>query len=168
MYCHSSSSKRSIPRVENYKYSRNKNPQLDWNEDLVEPVEDDETFVPEGPVLLEKRYSASTVTTVNLLDDRIIPYDLILRMLERLCFEDEAYVPYSAAVLIFLPGLNEIRRLHDILLSHNSFSGDNFRIYPLHSSVSSEGQGAVFEIPPSGVRKIVISKIIFALLDWIR
>lgn len=160
MYCHSSSSKCSIPRAENSKYSRNKNAQLDWNEDLAEPAEDDEGFVPDGPVLLEKRYSASTVTTVNLLDERIIPYDLILRMLERLCFEDEAYVPYSAAILVFLPGLNEIRRLHDMLLSHNSFSGDNFRIYPLHSSVSSEGQGAVFEIPPSGVRKIVISKII--------
>lgn len=152
--------KRAINRsyTENDKYSRNKNVQPEWNEDNADPPEDDDGFVPEGPVLLEKRYSTPTVTTVNLLDERIIPYDLILRMLERLCFEDEAYGPYSAAVLVFLPGINEIRRLHDMLSSHAIFSTDAFRIYPLHSSVSSEGQGAVFEVPPPGVRKIVISE----------
>lgn len=149
---------RLIDHIENDKYSRNKNVQPEWNEDNADPPEDDDGFVPEGPVLLEKRYSTPTVTTVNLLDERIIPYDLILRMLERLCFEDEAYGPYSAAVLVFLPGINEIRRLHDMLSSHAIFSTDAFRIYPLHSSVSSEGQGAVFEVPPPGVRKIVISE----------
>ena len=110
-----------------------------------------------APVVLGKRYSTQTVATVNLLDERQIPYELIVRLLERLCFEEDAYIAYSAAILIFMPGLNEIRRLHDMLLSHDLFSNEAFRIYPLHSTISSEGQGAVFEIPPTGVRKIVIS-----------
>jgi len=109
--------------------------------------------------VLGKRYSPQTVATVNLLDERQIPYELIVRMLERLCFEEDAYIAYSAAILVFMPGLNEIRRLHDMLLSHDLFSNEAFRIFPLHSTISSEGQGAVFEIPPTGVRKIVISKV---------
>lgn len=95
--------------------------------------------------------------SINLLDERLIPYDLIIRLLERICFEDSSYVSYSAAILIFMPGLAEIRRLNDLLAEHLSFGqGEDFKIYPLHSSLSSENQGAVFEIPPVGVRKIVI------------
>lgn len=106
---------------------------------------------------LEKRYSSNTVATVNLLDERLIPYDLIVRVLERICFEDPAYITYSNAVLIFMPGLGEIRRLNDVLSEHPQFGAvRDFIIYPLHSTISSENQGAVFDIPPPGVRKIVI------------
>ncbi len=45
-----------------------------------------------------------------------------------------------------------------MLTEHPSFGGPNFRIYPLHSTLSSENQGAVFDIPPSHVRKIVIGE----------
>jgi ATP-dependent RNA helicase DHX29 len=106
----------------------------------------------------EKRYSPSTISTLNLIDERVIPYDLVLRLLEKTCFEDPAYIPMSAAVLVFLPGLGEIRRLHDVLTAHPHFGSEAFRLYPLHSTLSSENQGAVFDIPPVGVRKIVIGK----------
>ena len=66
----------------------------------------------------------------------------------------------SAAVLIFLPGLGEIRKLHDTLSDHKRFGSNEFRLYPLHSTLSSENQGAVFEIPPYGVRKIVICELL--------
>jgi ATP-dependent RNA helicase DHX29 len=48
--------------------------------------------------------------------------------------------------------------MNDMLLEHALF-GDSgvFRILPLHSTVSSESQGAVFDVPPSGIRKIVIA-----------
>ncbi|KIM34405.1 hypothetical protein M408DRAFT_303614 [Serendipita vermifera MAFF 305830] len=142
----------------NDKFSRSKNAQLEWTEETIDIVDEDEGIVPDSaPVVLGKRYSPETVSTINLLDERQIPYELIVRMLERLCFEDDNYIAYSAAILVFMPGLNEIRRLHDMLLSHDLFSNDAFRIFPLHSTISSEGQGAVFEIPPTGVRKIVIS-----------
>jgi ATP-dependent RNA helicase DHX29 len=131
---------------------------MEWSEDVPEQADDDEgTGAPSAPMVLEKRYSSQTILSVNLLDERLIPYDLIVRLLEKLCFEDYAYIPYSAAILVFMPGLNEIRKLQDTLLAHPLFEGNEFRIYPLHSTISSEGQSAVFEIPPTGVRKIVIS-----------
>jgi ATP-dependent RNA helicase DHX29 len=48
--------------------------------------------------------------------------------------------------------------MNDTLLEHPMF-GDHtrFRILPLHSTVSSENQSAVFDVPGPGMRKIVIA-----------
>lgn len=107
---------------------------------------------------LEKRYSPETTTTLNLFDERLIPYDLILRLLEKICLEDTSHSSYSSAILIFMPGLGEIRRLNNMLAEHSIFGSDDFRLYPLHSTLSNENQGAVFDVPPQGVRKIVIGE----------
>ncbi|KAF8584485.1 P-loop containing nucleoside triphosphate hydrolase protein [Ramaria rubella] len=137
---------------------RNGKHKVDWNEDTANVDDEDDTVVPQEFVKLEKRYSPATKATVDLLDERLIPYELIVRLLERLCFEDTASIQYSAATLIFMPGLAEIRRLNDILSEHPLFGvAAGFRIFPLHSSISSENQAAVFELTPPGVRKIVIS-----------
>ncbi|KAG8844850.1 hypothetical protein FRB96_002810 [Tulasnella sp. 330] len=136
--------------------------QAEWSEDSLTTaatIDDEDDPQPDATqaMKLGKRYSPSTAATVNLLDQRLILYDLIIRILERLCFEDRDSVAFSAAILVFMPGLNEIRRLNEMLVDHRSFDGDAFRIYPLHSSISSENQSAAFEIPPHGVRKIVIA-----------
>ncbi|CDO72377.1 hypothetical protein BN946_scf184977.g76 [Trametes cinnabarina] len=139
------------------KFYRNK-ARLEWTEDTAAGEDDDDDAGQQENVTLEKRYSPETISTVNLLDERLIPYDLIVRLLERICFEDPDYASYSSAILVFMPGMGEIRRLNDILTDHRSFGAeDRFRIYPLHSTISSEQQGAVFDIPPPGVRKIVIA-----------
>lgn len=130
--------------------------QLEWEENADES--DDEDSAQDPSKLSSTRYSAQTVSTVNLLDSRQIPYELIVRLLERVCFEDPALQPFSAAVLVFMPGLAEIRKLNDMLSGHQEFGRGVFKIYPLHSTISSEGQSAVFDIPPEGVRKIVICK----------
>lgn len=141
--------------IVNDKFYRTKN-RTDWSEDTAARDDEDDETVQEN-VKLEKRYSTNTTTTINNLDERLIPYDLIIRLLERICFEDEEYGSFSAAVLIFMPGMGEIRRLNDLLNEHTQFGAENeFKIYPLHSTLSSENQGAVFDIPPAGVRKIVI------------
>ena len=138
------------------KFYRNK-ARLEWTEDTAAGDDDDDDVGQQENVTLEKRYSPETISTVNLLDERLIPYDLIVRLLERICFEDPDYTVYSSAILIFMPGMGEIRRLNDILSEHRFFGVDEqFRIYPLHSTISSDQQGAVFDIPPPGVRKIVI------------
>ena len=131
---------------------------LDWNEDL-EVNSDEDVPTGEQVVKFEKRYSQQTISTVNLFDERFIPYELVVRLLERICFEDCAYASYSAAVLVFMPGLNEIRKLSDLLVSHEQFGGDAFRLYPLHSTISTEDQGAVFNTLPAGMRKIVIGML---------
>jgi ATP-dependent RNA helicase DHX29 len=138
------------------KYYRGKS--KEWSEDAI--VADDEEEDPGAvTVKLEKRYSEKTAHTINIFDERLIPYELIVRLLEKLCFEDPLNRPFSAAILIFMPGIAEIRRLSDILSEHPEFGQENsFKIYPLHSTLSSENQSAVFDIPPAGSRKIVICK----------
>ncbi|KAG1867923.1 P-loop containing nucleoside triphosphate hydrolase protein [Suillus subalutaceus] len=145
------------------KSHKNRN-RFEWDEDTVYANDDEETLVDGGQQIssqsmrLEKRYSSQTINTVNLLDERAIPYELILHLLERLCFEDKKSHHFSAAVLIFMPGLGEIRRMNDLLTEHHTFGDENsFRLYPLHSTLSSDNQSAVFDIPPQGVRKIVIA-----------
>lgn len=135
--------------------------QLEWTEEAAQTAEDasdDEETTSDPSKLSSSKYSARTVGTVNLLDSRKIPYDLVIRLLERICFEDGNLRAFSAATLVFMPGLAEIRKLHDELQSHPMFGTAEFVIYPLHSSISSEGQSSVFDIPPHGVRKIVICK----------
>ncbi|KAG8735300.1 hypothetical protein FRC10_010760 [Ceratobasidium sp. 414] len=146
-------------RRKNDKFSRNnKSSRLEWSEETAAVDEDDEDGEPAtAPVKLGRQYSKSTISTIDRLDERRIPYDLIVRLLEKICLENSAHSQYSAAVLVFLPGLGEIRQLMDILGAHREFGSQSFRIYPLHSALPSENQTAVFEIPPPGVRKIVVS-----------
>ncbi|KAF8559205.1 P-loop containing nucleoside triphosphate hydrolase protein [Imleria badia] len=135
----------------------------DWDESTVIDEDEDTTLI-EGesnvkiPISVEKRYSPLTERTVELLDERAIPYDLIVRILEHLCFKNRSLLPFSSAVLIFMPGLAEIRRMSDLLSEHPSFGQESpFRVYPLHSTLSSENQNAVFDVPPAGMRKIVVA-----------
>lgn len=127
---------------------------IDEDEDTT--LVEDESNV-KMPISVEKRYSPLTERTIELLDERVIPFDLIVRLLEHLCFKDRSLSLFSSAVLIFMPGLAEIRRMTDLLSDHPSFGQDSlFRVYPLHSTLSSENQNAVFDVPPAGMRKIVV------------
>ncbi|CAE6438679.1 unnamed protein product [Rhizoctonia solani] len=144
--------------LRNKALARTKSKKLEWSEETaIGEDEDEENSTSATPVKLGKQYARSTISTIANLDERRIPYDLILRLLEKICLEDSKYSDYSAAVLVFLPGLNEIRQLTDALGAHRDFGTRAFRIYPLHSSLPSESQTAVFEIPPPGIKKIVVS-----------
>lgn len=144
------------------KPDKNRN-RTEWEEATVAPEEDEDEKTlrdEDGTAATIKSYSAGTEATIKLLDLRIIPYELIIRLLEHLCFEDKALRTYSIATLVFMPGLAEIRRLSDLLSQHPSFGDEyHFRIYPLHSTVSSDDQSAAFEVLPAGMRKIVIGKL---------
>ncbi|KAF9654251.1 P-loop containing nucleoside triphosphate hydrolase protein [Thelephora ganbajun] len=147
----------SSPYASYDRFHRGKN-RPEWTEDNAAAEDDDGEDAVVQDVKLEKRYSAKTAATINLLDERQIPYDLILRLLECICFEDDVHRKHSAAILIFMPGMSEIRRMNDMLAEHRRFgSEDEFVIHALHSTVSSENQGAVFDVPPRGIRKIVIA-----------
>ena len=100
-------------------------------------------------------YSKRTRTALASYDEYRIDHGLIVKVLETVAYHAE-YWNFSQAILIFVPGIQEIRQLNDMLVSHPSFS-QGWRIYPLHSSFASEDQQAAFEIPPNGIRKIVIA-----------
>jgi ATP-dependent RNA helicase DHX29 len=100
-------------------------------------------------------YSPATRSVLSNYDEYAIDYDLVVRLIEAVAY-DPQLSRFSSAVLVFLPGIAEIRQLNDILTSHPSFNS-NWLIYPLHSTISSEDQQAAFLLPPPGVRKIVIA-----------
>ena len=53
----------------------------------------------------------------------------------------------------------QITKLYERLMAKTGTFGDSrkFRVYPLHSTLSTSEQKAIFVRPPEGVRKIVIS-----------
>ncbi|KAF7731529.1 hypothetical protein EC973_009293 [Apophysomyces ossiformis] len=107
------------------------------------------------------KYSKQTYKMIRRMDEYRINYDLILQLFEHICIkstESDTNIPMSGAILVFLPGMPEIRRLYDLLSGH-SVLGDStrFLLIALHSTLSSEHQERAFDIPPEGVRKIVLS-----------
>ena len=160
--CTNSQAKKILTSIRNLVYGgfrRNKN-RREWTEDNAAAEDDDGEEAVMQDVKLEKRYSVKTAATINLLDERQIPYDLILRLLECVCFDDDLLRRHSTAVLIFMPGMGEIRRMNDMLTEHKRFgSEDEFVIHVLHSTISSENQGAVFDVPREGIRKVVIGTV---------
>lgn len=134
---------------------RNRN---DWADDDDAEIDTDKAVVTSTPNLAS--YSQETKTTLSRLNPYQIPYELIVRLLETVAFSPE-YINYSKAILVFLPGMGEIRRLNDLLSVHPAF-GSNKRdggwlVYPLHSTIASEDQEAAFLVPPRGMRKMVIA-----------
>ena len=100
-------------------------------------------------------YSKKTRSTLSQFDEYRIDYELIIRLLEAIATK-EAYRDYSKAVLVFLPGIAEIRRLNDTLAGHPTFS-NGWYVYPLHSTIATEDQERAFLVPPTGIRKIVLA-----------
>uniref|UniRef100_A0A182P258 Probable ATP-dependent RNA helicase spindle-E n=1 Tax=Anopheles epiroticus TaxID=199890 RepID=A0A182P258_9DIPT len=78
-------------------------------------------------------------------------------------FESPANIDYKPSIIMFLPGINEIDRMADVL---RNFLGDNnpnsqvqtkFTILKLHSMLPSEEQALVFQKPSPGHRKVILS-----------
>ncbi|KAF9310916.1 hypothetical protein BG003_007951 [Podila horticola] len=125
---------------------------------------DDDAF--QGPVVKNR-----TNQMLNRIDENRINYELIQVLLEYICFPkdrraqsaaavaaQDLHIPEEGAILIFLPGMPEIRKLFDNLKVNRRFGDETrFSLWPLHSSVSSEGQSQVFDVPPPGIRKIVLA-----------
>ncbi|KAE8442794.1 hypothetical protein EG329_002827 [Mollisiaceae sp. DMI_Dod_QoI] len=100
-------------------------------------------------------YSAKTRNTIAQIDEYRIEFELVTQLLARIA-TDSRLEMYSKAILVFLPGIGEIRQLNDMLVGHPVFSS-NWFVYPLHSTIASEDQEAAFLVPPPGTRKIVLA-----------
>ncbi|KAL5335025.1 P-loop containing nucleoside triphosphate hydrolase protein [Aspergillus crustosus] len=100
-------------------------------------------------------YSKQTRETVANFDEYRLDYQLLKRLLLKLATAPEMEY-YSKAILVFLPGMAEIRRLNDELLAEPTFQ-QGWIVHALHSSIASEEQEKAFVVPPPGMRKIVIA-----------
>lgn len=130
-------------------------------ERVVELDDDDEVDVASDgsmkPELLKtlQQYSRRTRNTLSQINEYQIDFDLIVNLISRIA-TDPNYVNFSKAVLVFLPGIADIRTLNDMLLGDRYFQ-NNWVVYPLHSTIASEDQEAAFLVPPPGYRKIVLA-----------
>uniref|UniRef100_A0A3Q2YXE0 Putative ATP-dependent RNA helicase DHX57 n=1 Tax=Hippocampus comes TaxID=109280 RepID=A0A3Q2YXE0_HIPCM len=107
---------------------------------------------------LTVRFKASVLKTIAAMDLDKINMDLIESLLEWIVDGNHSYPP--GAVLVFLPGLAEIKMLFEQLQSNGKFNNRRANrcvVYPLHSTLSNEEQQAIFIRPPEGVTKIIIS-----------
>lgn len=105
--------------------------------------------------------SATTLTEEEMLnryqtvhDDQQIDNELILEVIKFICKSSYG----DGAILIFLPGWQEISELILILESTSPFADKSkFLLLPLHSGIPSKEQRFVFQKPRQGVRKIVLA-----------
>ncbi|CAN0314105.1 unnamed protein product, partial [Ectocarpus sp. 13 AM-2016] len=70
--------------------------------------------------------------------------------------EDGGNLGVSGSVLVFMPGTMEIDRLCREL-EHATEGGQGLSVLPLHGSLPPQRQRAVFDPPPRGKRKVVVS-----------
>uniref|UniRef100_A0A8K9WKQ5 RNA helicase n=1 Tax=Oncorhynchus mykiss TaxID=8022 RepID=A0A8K9WKQ5_ONCMY len=99
------------------------------------------------------RYSDRTIDVLEMMDDDDkIDLDLIVQLIRHIVLSQE-----EGAILVFLPGWDNISGLNDLLMAQQMFKSDRFVIIPLHSLMPTVTQTSVFKRPPPGVRKIVIA-----------
>lgn len=107
---------------------------------------------------LEKYQSEKAESLLRIYKDRhdeeAVNVDLVLDVLHLI--EQQSS---EGAVLIFLPGYEEIMNIRDRIMYNDSrfAASGKFEVYTLHSSMQSGDQRRVFFRPPSGKRKIVLS-----------
>uniref|UniRef100_A0A7N6BDQ6 ATP-dependent DNA/RNA helicase DHX36 n=1 Tax=Anabas testudineus TaxID=64144 RepID=A0A7N6BDQ6_ANATE len=102
---------------------------------------------------LQGRYSDNTIAALEMLDnDDKIDLDLIVALIRHIVLNED-----EGAILVFLPGWDNISSLNDLLVAQQMFRSERFIIIPLHSLMPTVNQTQVFKRPPPGVRKIVIA-----------
>ena len=108
---------------------------------------------------------------MDRVDEQAINYDLIEDLLTLLLVDkvkNTTIVPpvssesshcflSTGSILIFLPGMGEIRTLNDRLKSSKLFGDSSrFSIIPMHSSISPTDQRKAFMKPRQGCQKIIL------------
>jgi ATP-dependent RNA helicase DHX36 len=99
-----------------------------------------------------KDYNAKVIQSLSIVDETVINYELLADLLEHIALESD-----EGAILVFLPGFMEITKAIDEMHRKPFFQSPQVIIHPLHSSLSTSEQTAVFVVPPSGVRKVVVA-----------
>ncbi|KAL0740756.1 hypothetical protein Bca4012_082269 [Brassica carinata] len=119
--------------------------QLEAAQIIREHAESSQSNSQQGQQLLDK-YMA----TIN---PEQVDVSLIQQLMRKICGDSE-----DGAILVFLPGWDDINKTRQRLLDSPFFSnGSKFDIICLHSMVPAGEQKKVFSRPPRGCRKIVLA-----------
>ncbi|XP_010006818.1 PREDICTED: putative ATP-dependent RNA helicase DHX57 [Chaetura pelagica] len=131
---------------------------LEGTDTVVRDSDPDQKLTLKQLLARYKGVDKAVLKTMSVMDLDKVNLELIEALLEWIVAGRHSYPP--GAVLIFLPGLAEIKMLYEQLQSNALFNNRHSKrcvVYPLHSSLSSEEQQSVFLRPPVGVIKIIIS-----------
>ena len=105
-----------------------------------------------GGGVSKAKVSQETMRSLEIVDEAIINKDLIRVLVEHIHTTLEA-----GAILVFVPGLADIRDVCTLLKDSRQLDPNTVKVLPLHSSLSSAEQQRVFQVPPTNIRKIVVS-----------
>eukprot|EP00850_Spirogloea_muscicola_P006660 SM000032S12044 [mRNA] locus=s32:111779:119402:- [translate_table: standard] len=118
-----------------------------------------------------EHYSLPTMQSLSIVDEDSINYELIEVLLVSLV-TNKVQIGHgghgssvggaeAGAILVFLPGVGEIRRLQGALQRSSKLAKaldpSGAWILPLHGSLAGEDQKKVFQRPPKGMQKIVLA-----------
>ncbi|XP_015788872.1 probable ATP-dependent RNA helicase YTHDC2 [Tetranychus urticae] len=99
---------------------------------------------------------ASLYNTLFPTDD--VDLNLIIEVISLISKSDnDAFKSSRGAILIFLPGYDEIIGLRDRIANDHRLNHSNFQIFMLHSQMQNSDQRKVFDPVKPGVRKIILS-----------
>ncbi|KAF0030351.1 hypothetical protein F2P81_017082 [Scophthalmus maximus] len=91
---------------------------------------------------LQDRYSDDTISAVEMLDSNDkIDLELILALIRHIVLQEE-----EGAILVFLPGWDNISGLNDLLTAQQMFRSDRFVIIPLHSLMPTVNQTQILKL----------------------
>ncbi|KAH8042220.1 hypothetical protein HPB51_021304 [Rhipicephalus microplus] len=101
-------------------------------------------------ILEHTGYSNKTLGTLSEWNEMRIDLDLVHALISEICAKKP-----EGAILVFLPGWEQINDLNKLLTADRYLRGS--LIIPLHSMMPTVNQRQVFDRPPAGVRKIVLA-----------
>lgn len=101
------------------------------------------------------KYSPETRQALAHYDHLRVDFELIVKLTTAIATKPR-FIQYSSAILIFMPGIGEIRRLYNLLVTSQTFSS-GWVLHMLHSSFSTQELEQAFVVPRPGMRKIVIA-----------
>ena len=101
--------------------------------------------------LTKQGYSPNSAEAVATFDEKEIPLGLITALVDHI-----RSGPQEGAILIFLPGWDDISKCHDALNELEGSAG-SLLLYPLHGGMPTAQQRGIFDPAPRGLRKVVIA-----------
>lgn len=97
-------------------------------------------------------YPEHVLTTLMNPESEDVNLELIYELICHICHNEP-----EGAILVFLPGWDKISHMNRMLTDSGKFPSSRYLIIPLHSLMPTSSQKSVFNRPPTGVRKIVLS-----------
>lgn len=101
----------------------------------------------------ERTYPPQVINQLRKPEAEELNLDLVQSLLLHICTTDKN----NGAILIFVPGWDQISKLHNQLKDSGKFDAGRYSLIPLHSMMPTVNQKEVFCRPPPGRRKIIIS-----------